>query len=74
MKIREAWLIFANINTDKYTDEEKGEAIKMIADMPTHNSITKAKMLDVIKYLWNLCFEEVEEAEQVLARMEKENE
>ena len=61
MKIREAWLIFTNINTDKYTDEEKGEAIKMIADMPTHNSITKAKMLDVIKYLWNLCFEEVEE-------------
>lgn len=68
MKIREAWLIFTNINTDKYTDEEKGEAIKMIADMPTHNSITKAKMLDVIKYLWNLCFEEVKEESDASAR------
>ena len=61
MRFGEAWVIFNNINTDKYTDEEKGAAIKMIADAPTHNSITKAKMLDVIRYLWNLCFEEVEE-------------
>lgn len=63
MKIGEAWLVFNNINTDKYTDEEKGEAIKMIADMETHNSVTKVKMLGAIKYLWNLCFEEVPENE-----------
>lgn len=59
MKIGEAWLVFNDINNDKYTDEEKGTAIKMIADMATHNSVTKKKMLDVIRYLWNLCFEEV---------------
>lgn len=61
MKIREAWVLIKNINTDKYTDEEKGTAIKMVVDMPTHNSITKEELLNVIRYLWDLCFEEAPE-------------
>lgn len=42
MEIGEAWAIFHNIDSDKYTVEEKGLAIKVILDMETHNSVTKA--------------------------------
>jgi len=53
--------IFYNINSPEYTDEEKGTAIKIIAGMETHNGVTKAAMLEVIKYLWGMCFEETED-------------
>lgn len=50
--------IFHNINSQEWTDEEKGTAIKIVAEMETHNGVTKAAMLEVIKYLLGLCFEE----------------
>lgn len=50
--------IFHNINSPEWTDEEKGTAIKIVAEMETHNGVTKAAMLEVIKYLLGLCFEE----------------
>ncbi|MCR5791375.1 MAG: hypothetical protein K6G83_15940 [Lachnospiraceae bacterium] len=49
--------IFYNINSPEYTDEEKGTAIKIIAGMETHNGVTKAAMLGVIRYLWNMIFQ-----------------
>ena len=51
-----ACAIFVNIDSDKYTDEEKGEAIRDVLLMPTHNGITKGQMLKVIHYLLWLAF------------------
>lgn len=57
MGIGEAGAIFNNIDSDKYTVEEKGLAIKMILDMPTHNGVTKAMLMKALKWLWNEHFE-----------------
>lgn len=52
MNTGDACYIFKNIAfAYEYTDEEKLTAIKRVVDMETHNSITKADMLDVIKFL-----------------------
>ena len=51
-----AWAIFKKIDSDEYTDEEKGFAIRMVMDMETINSITKEDMRKVTKWLWNRCF------------------
>lgn len=57
MHIGKAVAIFSQINSDKYTELEKAEAIYQVAEMPTHNSITKREMLAVIKWLWNKRYE-----------------
>ena len=41
----------------KYTLEEKGEAVRTVMDMATHNGIRKSEMMDVIRFMWNLIFE-----------------
>ena len=51
MKIGTACAIFLQINSEKYTDEEKGTAILEVLKMPTHNGISKSAMLEVIGYL-----------------------
>lgn len=43
------------------TEEEKGLAIWKVLNMETHNSITKAAMLKVMRYLLGLAFELPEE-------------
>ena len=57
MKISKACTIFENIDSPDFTDLEKGEAIYKVLKMPTHNSITKGKMLNVIKWLFDKVFE-----------------
>lgn len=57
MKISTACKVFLQVNSDKYTDEEKGTAIYEVLKMPTHNGITKDSMLKVIEYLLNLAFD-----------------
>ena len=52
-----AMAIFNDITRPGLTDLERGEAIKVALDMETHNSITKAAMIEVIRYLWDLSFE-----------------
>jgi len=66
MKTGKACAIFMQIGSDKYTPEEKGEAINEVLKMPTHNGITKDTMLKVITWLWDMCFEyrEAGEGEQ----------
>lgn len=59
MKTGKACAIFYNIESDEFTDIEKGEAIREVLDMTTHNGITKDTMLKVIKYLFDMVFEEV---------------
>lgn len=62
MKIGKAVAIFLQISSKKYTDEEKGQAIMQVVQMPTHNGINKDTMLCVIWYLLNICFELPEDA------------
>lgn len=57
MKISKVCTIFENVDSPDFTDLEKGEAIYEVLKMPTHNSITKGKMLDVIKWLFDKVFE-----------------
>lgn len=57
MTIGTAVGIFRNIDREDIHDEEKGTAILMVLDMPTHNSITKDMMLRVIRYLLHLAFD-----------------
>lgn len=57
MKISKACTIFENIDSSDFTELEKGEAIYEVLKMPTHNSITKDKMLNVIKWLFDKVFE-----------------
>ena len=57
MNIGKACGIFLNIDSDKYSVEEKGTAIMEVCGMPTHYGIPKAAMLRVIWYLLNICFD-----------------
>ena len=57
MKLVRAWMIFANIESEEYTSEEKGQAIMQVCGAATHNSITKAMMMRVIWWLLKLAFE-----------------
>lgn len=57
MNIGKAVAIFLQIESDKYTDDEKGTAIYEVLKMPTHNGITKDRMLAVINYLLRICFD-----------------
>ena len=38
-------------------DEEKGEAIRHVLDLATHNGIKKDDLLKACEYLWNKVFE-----------------
>ena len=60
MNIGRARAIVDNINNATETVEEKGLAIRMVLDMETHNSVTKASLLKVLDWLWNQHFEVVE--------------
>ena len=48
-------LVWQNIDSPFFTDEEKGEAIRHVLDLATHNGIKKAEILNVsifgIKFL-----------------------
>ena len=57
MNIGNARLIFDNINSSEYDDVEKALAIYRVMYMETHNSVTKASMLKVIRWLWDRHFE-----------------
>lgn len=66
MNLGYAVAVFHNIDSDKYTDNEKAIAIYMVMNMETHNSITKSDMLNVLKWLWHQFYiwEEEEAGEQ----------
>ena len=57
MSLGRARAIFDDINRPGLTDIERGEAIKVVMEMETHNSVTKAAMLGVIRCLWNMIFQ-----------------
>ena len=50
MNIGKACAIFEQINSNRFTDAEKLEARREVGEMPTHNGITKDKMLAVLRW------------------------
>ena len=54
MSIGKARAIFDDIYRPGLTDAERMEAIRIVLDMETHNSITKASMLRVMRLLWQI--------------------
>lgn len=57
MTIIKAISIFTDINNTKYTEREKARAIRKVMQMPTHNSITKDSMLEVIRWQWDRLYD-----------------
>lgn len=49
----DAIAIVKNIEKAPFTDNQKAIAIYKVMEMPTHMSITKDDMFNVIKWLWN---------------------
>ncbi len=58
MNIGVACAIFQNINSKKYTEDEKLEAIKNVLEMHTYNGITKTEIISAFRWFWNWCIEE----------------
>lgn len=58
MNTGEACAIFKKISTvsDEYTDAEIIDAIRIVIDMETHNSITKYDMLKALNWLWEFAY------------------
>lgn len=57
--------VVKDITSDRFTDEEKAEAIYLVMNMATHNFITKADFLNVIKWFWHKFYEYVEGEDNV---------
>lgn len=57
MRFGEAYKILENIDSERYTAEEKGVAIRIILDMETHNGVSKTVLLRVLNWLWNEHYE-----------------
>ena len=49
--------VVKDISSDRFTDEEKAEAIYLVMNMATHNFFTKADLLNVIKWFWHNFYE-----------------
>lgn len=54
MNIGTATAIFSRINDSDISYKDKITAIGEVVNMPTHNGITKAQMLEVLRWLWNV--------------------
>ena len=61
MNVGKACAVFEQIESKRYTDEEKLLAIREVIEMSTHNGITKDTILNAFKWLWNYSIEEVTE-------------
>ena len=57
MNFGQAYKILDNIDSEEYTVEEKGTAIRVILDMETHNGVTKPVLLKAMNWLWNEHYE-----------------
>ena len=51
MNIVQAVTIFKHIRNDKYTDEEKHEAVLIVAGMETVKSISKGNMIEALRWV-----------------------
>lgn len=64
VKANKAFEIFCDINSEKHTEDKKVEAIYEVINSPTHNSIAKSKMMEVVEYLFDKAYEITIEGEK----------
>lgn len=59
MKLGDAIVIAKNINKEMENCDTltKGEAIYEILQAETLNSVTKNELIQIIQWLWDMCFE-----------------
>lgn len=57
MNIGKAVAICENLDSEKYSFEEKAFAIREVMNMPTHMCIRKDTLIGMIKWLWNFNLE-----------------
>ena len=53
MNIGKAFAVFQQIDSKKYTKDEKYEAIQQVINAATINGITKREVLNVVEWLFN---------------------
>lgn len=53
MNIGKAFAVFQQIDSKKYTKDEKYEAIQQVINTATINGITKREVLNVVEWLFN---------------------
>lgn len=58
MNIGKACAVFEQINSEKYEEQEKLNAIKQVIEMPTHNSISKEEIINAFRWFFNWAAEE----------------
>ena len=58
MNIGKACAIFERIDNEKYTEQEKLNAVKLVIGMPTHNGITKYEILNAFRWFFDWAVEE----------------
>lgn len=58
MNLGKACAVFVQINDDKYTEQQKLNAIKQVIEMPTHNGITKNCILNAFRWFFDWAVEE----------------
>lgn len=58
MNIGKACAIFEQIKSDKYTEQEKLQAIKEVIAMPTHNGIRKDEIIGAFRWFFDWATEE----------------
>ena len=63
-KLGDAIAVFKTIENEKWSDNERIEALCAVADMPTLNSITKYEMQTALKWILNQTVVEVEDEAQ----------
>ena len=63
MGIGKNYAIFQQILDEKYTEQEKLQAIKAVIEMPTHNGITKGQILNALIWLFSVTIAEESEAQ-----------
>ena len=57
MNIGKAVAICENLDSEKYSLEEKALAIREVMNMPTHMGVKKDTLIEMIKWLWNFNLE-----------------
>ncbi len=57
MNIGKAVTICENLDSEKYSFEEKAFAIREVMNMPTHMGVKKDTLIGMIKWLWNFNLE-----------------
>lgn len=57
LKLCDAIVVVQNLQSEKLTDETKGLAILRILEANTLNSVTKNDMKNIIKWLFDKCYE-----------------